>query len=263
MSQPSEFRCCLKKMIHRLLALQLIIFLIGCSALPEKAIITKKHVERAISIEEEFVRNSAKFAPHGEDWFEVKHGSSNVLIVATHATRPTREGKLRFPDGGSGSLAVMLAELTDSTVIYTKYASPSDPNYYDDNDFKRALARLLEAEKPKIVLDIHASHWYRPYDVDFGTMDGKSIRGNRWIIRSLISHLEREGMSNFSMDYFAASKRETVTKFVSRQGIPCVQLEFNSNYTSHQYDSETVRPQMFAQALQGLVRFVEDVNRKK
>lgn len=230
--------------------------------MPEKAIITKKHVDRAISIEEEFVRNRAKFAPTGEDWFEVEHGTSNVLIVATHATKPMREGNLRYSDGGSGSLAVMLAELTDSTVIYTKYASPSDPNYYDDNDFKRELATLLESEKPRLVLDIHASHSYRPYDVDFGTMNGKSIRGNRWIVRSLISHLEREGLSNFSMDYFAASKRETVTKFVSQRGIPCIQLELNSNYMSHQLDSETVKPQMFAQVLQGLVRFIENVKNK-
>jgi hypothetical protein len=245
-------------MCYRSIALLSLLLIAGCASLPEKAIITKEHVARAISLEEGFASHSAEFAPEGEAWFEVKHGSSNVLIVAPHATRPTREGKLRFPDGGTGSLALMLAELTDSTVIYTTYASPSDPNYYDDNDFKRELARLVASEKPRLVLDIHASHWYRPYDVDFGTMHGESIRGNRWIIRSLMAHLEQEGMSNFSMDYFAATKHATVTKFVTALGTPCVQLEFNSNYTGHQHDPETVRPQMFAQALQGLVRFVED-----
>jgi hypothetical protein len=250
-------------MLQLLFALQLTFLLIGCSTLPEKAIITKTHVDHAISIEEKFVDHSEEFAPPGEAWFEVKHGTSNVLLVAPHATRPTREGKLRFPDGGTGSFALMLAELTDSTVIYTTYASPSDPNYYDDNDFKRELARLVKPQKPRLVLDIHASHWYRPYDVDFGTMNGESIKGNRWIIKSLIKHLEQEGMSNFSMDYFAATKNETVTKFVTAMGTPCVQLELNSNYTAHQRDSETVRPQMFAQALQGLVRFVEDVNKQR
>ncbi|MGZ0707558.1 ketol-acid reductoisomerase [Coraliomargarita sp. W4R53] len=252
-------------MRHSVLALQiaLLSIFVGCSTLPKKAIITKTHVARAIEMETTFASNSATFAPPGEAWFEVKHGSSNVLIVAPHATRPTREGKLRFPDGGTGSLAVMLAELTDSTVIYTTYASPSDPNYYDDNEFKRELARLIETEQPRLVLDIHASHWYRPYDVDFGTMNGESIRGNRWIIKSLMSYLKDEGISNFSMDYFAATAHETVTKFVSQQGIPCIQLEINANYTGHQHDSETVRPQMFAQVLQGLVRFVEDVKRTK
>ena len=252
-------------MRHSVLILQIILLslLAGCATLPEKAIITKKHVDRAIEIEETFAHNSAEFAPAGESWFEIKHGSSNVLIVAPHATRPTREGKLRFPDGGTGSLAVMLAELTDSTVIYTPYASPSDPNYYDDNDFKRTLAQLIETEQPRLVLDIHASHWYRPYDVDFGTMNGASIRGNRWIVTSLMSYLQQEGMSNFSMDYFAATAHQTVTKFVTAMGTPCIQLEFNSNYTGHQYDSETVRPQMFAQALQGLVRFVEYVKQNK
>lgn len=250
-------------MLRPFLALQLIFLLLGCATLPEKAIITKQHVDHAISLEEEFVQHSAEFAPPGESWFEVKHGTSNVLIVAPHATRPTREGKLRFPDGGTGSLALMLAELTDSTVIYTTYASPSDPNYYDDNDFKRELKRLVKTEKPRLVLDLHASHWYRPYDVDFGTMNGESVKGNRWIVPSLIEHLEQEGMSNFSMDYFAATKHETVTKFVTALGTPCVQLEFNANYTGHQHDSETVRPQMFAQALQGMVRFVEEVKMQR
>lgn len=231
--------------------------LAGCVTFPEEAIITKKHVDRAIKLEEAFAENYGNFAPKGEKWFDVIEGSSDILLVATHATKPTREGNLRFPDGGTGSFAIMLAELTDSTLLYTKYASPSDPNYYDDNEFKERLSELLEEKKPRLVLDIHASHWYRPYDVDFGTMHGKSIRGNRWIIRSLIKHLRAEGMTNFSMDYFSATKAETVTKFVNKRGIPCVQLEFNSNYTSHQYDSGGVRPQKFAQALQGMVRFIE------
>lgn len=221
----------------------------------KRALITKHHVQEAIDLEKDFSKRYESSPPIGHSWFEVKHGTASaVLIVAGHATSPTREGKLRFPDAGTGSLAVLLHRLTNTTVIYTTYASLSDPNFYDNNEFKKTLSQLIAEEKPILVLDLHASHGYRPYDIDFGTMGGKSLLGKSHLLNLLADTLRREGLINFSQDYFSAKRNQTVTKYISAQEVPCIQIEINSTWLSHGTDK--LSSHRFAQLLQGLTRFV-------
>lgn len=227
----------------------------------EKALITPDHVKEAIELQKEEDKNQDVEPGEGEAWFNVVLGDSPIIISAPHATQPFREGQYRFSDGGgTAALAVTLGKLTNSTVIYTTKASPSDPNYYDDNAYKTKLAELIKSKKPKVILDIHGSHPFRPYDVDIGTMDGRSLLGKDSLVTSLISALRNEGVSNFSNNYFGASKNQTVTKFGSSNGVPTLQLEITSvwmvpsdgNFEAHR----------FSQMLQGLVRFVENVKQE-
>ncbi len=239
-----------------LIAAALAVLLTACSSLPTKAIISKENVEKAYSADAPIAEESERLPEPGEPWFNIRKGHSGILLVAGHATHPKREGELRFPDGGTGGFAITLAELTDSTVIYTTRASPSDPNYYDDNEFKAAIDALLRENRLKLVLDIHGSHWFRPYDVDFGTMGLKSLQCHRGYLSALVKAFREEGLNNFSLDYFPASKNQTVTKFVSQRGVPCIQLEINSNYMPVQGDTNSARPQRVARALQALTRYI-------
>lgn len=84
-----------------------------------------------------FATRYDSLAPAGADWFKVVLDTGSLLLVAPHATSQTREGEVKRADAGSGSLAVILGRLTGST----------------------------------------ASHWRRPYDVDFRTMGGQSLHG--------------------------------------------------------------------------------------
>ncbi|UCZ77709.1 hypothetical protein LHL03_11470 [Pectobacterium carotovorum] len=224
----------------------------------EKALLTPEQINEAIVYQKDADKNSDVKPKEGEKWFNVILGQEPIIISAPHATEPFRDGKYRFSDGGgTAALAIMLGKLTGSTVIYTTKASPSDPNYYDNNDYKARLAELIKSQKPKLIIDIHGSHPYRPYDVDIGTMKGKSLLGKDELVTKLIASLRNEGISNYSNNYFAASKNETVTKFGAAHGVPTIQLEVNSvwmvpsegNYESHQ----------FAQLLQGMVRYVNSV----
>lgn len=237
----------------------------GHTAYFPKAIIAKEHVEEAVRVETALAANYRTPAPAGQAWFEVLDGRSTVMIVAGHATAQVREGRVKEADGGTGSLAVMLNRLAGCPVIHTTHLCPSDPNYEDDNDFKRELDRMLVRYKPTVVLDLHASHWYRPYDVDFGTMGGTSLRIRYTLLARLARTLRAEGMRNFSQDYFAAAKNKTVTKWVSGRGVPCVQLEINSTWMlppagDPQGAGGVLQYQRFAQVLQGLVRFVESID---
>jgi hypothetical protein len=243
----------------RTVLLTTMLLMAGCrTATPplllERAVVTREHVEAAIVVEKKLAPVYEILPAPGEQWFEVLTGTRPVLIVAGHATAQTREGDLKVADRGTGSLAVALHEMTDATVIYTTKRSPSDPNYYDDNDFKRALDEMIRKHKPVVVLDLHGSHGYRPYDVDFGIMGGRSLLGRHDLLRDLVDAIRNEGMLNLSQDYFAAAKNQTVTKFASERGIPAIQLEITSTRLDPSRDVLTAH--RFAQILQALVRFV-------
>lgn len=237
-----------------------LILLAGCGTTSpplrlERAIVTREHVEAAIETERQLAAN---YEAAGEPWFEVRPGTTRVLIVAGHATAQTRQGSMKVPDRGTGSLAVALHELTGAPVIFTTKRSPSDPNYYDDNEFKTAIEALIRENRPLIVLDLHGSHSYRPYDVDFGTMEGKSLLGRHDYLGRLAGFIRGEGLLNLSQDYFAAARQQTVTKFVSARGVPAVQLEISSTCLDPGRDPITAH--RFAQILQALTRFIRSVD---
>lgn len=225
-----------------------------------RAIVIKEHVEQAAAYERELAKRYETPAPKGENWFAIRKGKSKVLVVAGHATSQTREGRIKPADRGTGSLALMLHELADATILHVTHQSPSDPNFYDDNDFKKALDRLLAELKPTLVLDLHASQAARPYDMDFGTMRGKSLLGRNDLLKSLAEHLRAEGLANFSQDYFSADGQRTITRFVVDRKIPCIQCEASATFLRP--DGDDLHAHRYAQLLQGLVRFVRTVDGK-
>lgn len=222
---------------------------------PEIAAVTKAHIATAIELERALKKHYDVLAPDGQPWFEVKSGYAKILVTAGHATAQTREGVRKFADGGTGSLALMLNHLANAPTIYTTYRSPSDPNFYDDNDFKREIERLIKELKPTLVIDLHASASSRPYDVDFGTMHGKSLLDQPGLLKQLATMLEREGVKMQSDNFFAAEQNATITKWVSSKGAPCIQLEINAKWLAPDTDEE--HAQRFAKLLQGLARFIE------
>jgi hypothetical protein len=191
-----------------------------------------------------------------EPWFAVEEGDVAVLVTAPHVTRPFREGAYRFEDGGgTGALARALNRLTGASAVYTVDASPSDPNFYDDNEFKRTLDRLIGQKRPRFLLDIHASHSHRPYDVDLGTMDGGSLLGHTRLLSDLVDALRAEGIANLSLNYFSARQQQSITKFAAARGIPAIQLEINATWLNPSHND--LAAYRFSQLLQALVRYIE------
>lgn len=223
----------------------------------EKAIVKPEFIDSIISLEKQFAPFYEVPAPADKNWFEYKPGNKKILFVAGHATAQTRLGEIKYADGGTGSLILELHALRDVPILYTTYLSPSDPNYYDNNTFKDSLDKLLDIIKPTVVIDLHASHPFRPYDVDFGTMNGKSYGSKKPLFDTLVTKLYENGLRDLSLDLFAAEKYQTVTKFVSGKGYPCIQLEINSNFL--EADSGDVYAQKTAKLLQGLLRYIDAI----
>ena len=190
-----------------------------------RALVTADDVSEAIRFEWQQRQFYDVDPTPGESWFALEEGESPVLITAPHATAQMREGKSKWADAGTGALARMIHRLANTSILYTTRRSPKDPNFYDDCDFKKALADYLDRRKPILVLDLHASSAHRPYDIDFGTMHGTSLIGKSDLLQQLAGFLRSADFADFSQDYFAADEDKTDTKFVSARGIPCLQLE--------------------------------------
>jgi len=261
------------KVAKKLFFLITILSLLGCPQIAyknnsfdtlETAIIKKEDIDKAILEENFFIKNNETKALDSQKSFEIKEGTSKILIIASHATSHIRDGKIKFSDSGTGSLALMLNDLGKTPVIYTTHLSLSDPNYYDDNDFKIELAKLLEKYKPSLVIDLHASHWSRPYDIDIGTMNNKSFLDKKFLVNLLIEKLEKESINNISKDYFSASENSTLTKFVYQKGFPCIQLEINATWLlNEKSENNMFYTHRFAQLLEALVKFTLEVNKNQ
>lgn len=225
------------------------------SSATRRTLVDVPDVAAAASLSAELDGRKDIDAPPGVAWFEVKRGTRRAIISAPHATQPFRNGEYRFSDGGgTAGVASALHSICDVTVIYTTYQSPSDPNYYDDNAFKAALARLIEEGKPALILDVHASHPYRPYDVDIGTMDGRSVLRDRRLVGALIDAFEGAGLDGTSIDWYPGSKNQTMIKYGSARGVPSVQLEFSATRTSA--DGDFAKHRM-AQTIEALADFLD------
>ncbi len=204
----------------RRFVLVVLVVLIGCAAprthMPQKALLKPAVIREAISIAEELDNHREVEAPDGENWFEVIVGPVPIVVTAPHTTSPFREGKRRFSDGGgTGALALLLHRMAGVSVIYTTYASPSDPNYYDNNAFKEAIREIIDLQDPALLLDVHGSHPFRPYEIDFGSMNGQSLLGEDQLLSDLIAVLGNDGILNLSNNYFSASKNDTFYTFYS------------------------------------------------
>lgn len=225
---------------------------------PSGAIIGPQSVQQAIDVEKRIAGQADVGAPPGTSPWIVLRGRCPLIVTAPHATEPWREGRYRFSDGaGTAALAVMLHRLGGVTALYTQYRTPSDPNFYDDNAFKATLAGLIETVEPVLVLDIHGSHESRPYEVDLGTMNGKSLLGCPSLVTDLTTLLHQAGIFNVSRNYFAAQKNRTITRFASARQVPTVQLEISSAFLRPSEGG--MMAERFARVLQALTLYVQRI----
>jgi len=187
-------------------------------------------VDSLIKFDLKFKKNDSVLAPQGKKWLTHLKGSKKILLTAPHATAQTRDGEIKESETGTGALALVLHKLLDVPVLYVNYMSPSDPNYYDKNEFKDSLLTIIERDDIQFVLDLHGAHPDRPFNVDLGTMYGKSYMDKKYYYDSLKAAFKSNGIKKISRDFFPAIKNRTITRFTVKNGVPAIQLEINYDY---------------------------------
>lgn len=174
----------------------------------------------------------------GCDEFSIVPGSIPVLLSAPHGAAHFRNNSLKEEDEYTAGLVRLVAERTGAHALYAFRKSTTDPNYYPNTSYKRAMQHLTEQHPIHFVLDIHGCSPDRKFGIALGTMHNRSCPAQRpVIIRTLAHHGFSEtshGLLRLDVDRtFPANGNEhieTVTQFVfNRLGISAAQIELNAH----------------------------------
>lgn len=90
-----------------------------------------------------------------DDEVLVLHGLSRVLLTAEHATIQIRREQTKEADMGTGVLAEVVAQDTNSTAIIAIGRQTGDPNYDVDHPFKTAMREVVELSENRAHLSLH------------------------------------------------------------------------------------------------------------
>jgi hypothetical protein len=191
--------------------------------------ITEEIIVKKLTNSEQIIRQTYKLRPFPlQRGYKVIRGEYPVLLSAPHAARTIREGKIKLRENYVGSFVQNLSKICKVYGIYTTNII-HDPNYNNSSKYKTKIKQLIEKGFIKIVIDIHGLNQSRRYDVDIGTYNNQSILENTEIVNILKTCFNRYGFQEISENIFTSTKKDTITNFSYKNGIPAVQLEIHKS----------------------------------
>lgn len=171
---------------------------------------------------------------HRADEFYCMVGPSPVLITSVHGFDHLRDGKSKPADAGTLELSYLTACAGRSSWLAVGATDLDDSNHHRCTAFKAELASFVKAHRIQLIVDIHASHAYRPYDVDVGSLNQKTWLGKMAWRDILFEEFRNCGFLATDNQVFAGAgstpDAETIVAFSYALGIPSVQLEISSAY---------------------------------
>jgi hypothetical protein len=209
----------------------------------------------------------------GEPEFSYVPGRIPVLLSASHGAVHTRQGRLKEEDEYTAAMARLVAERTQTHVLYARRRSDTDPNWYRDVPYKRRLRQAVEQAGIRFVLDLHAAAPSRDFGIALGTMVGRSCPDHR---EAIVEILERRGFrrDGHGLDRLDVDKtftacgskgQETITRYVwENLRVSAAQLEFHPclRVMERRADATSTRPfrgdpRQIGKAIEGLVDLVQ------
>jgi hypothetical protein len=195
--------------------------------------------------------------------FTYKPGLIPVLLSAPHGTVHTRLDKPKQEDEYTSGFAQLVAEMTDAHVIFARYRSQTDPNWYSDTPYKKTLREIVEREAIHFVLDIHGVAEHRKFGIALGTLHGKSCPKHRSIIVRILKRFgfsqdADEVLNRLDLDrWFTAEGMkggETITRYVwENLAVPAAQFEIHPSLRIVERRPEATEPEPF----QGVPELIE------
>ncbi|GAA1874037.1 hypothetical protein [Myceligenerans crystallogenes] len=151
----------------------------------------------------------------------VIHGSRrpDVVVTAVHGTNHVRDGKEKWADRGTGSLAILLSEITGCTALVTLGAD-GDGNH----DFTHpAKTVLLDLPGVRTLVDLHGSaHLPDSPDIEIGTATG-------YVPDEFIGSVTANQTLRVLVDVARTARNaRRITMLAQTHGIRAVQLEIDA-----------------------------------
>lgn len=188
--------------------------------------------EQAAAVERiHFVKTDRRVNPKKTHPLIYLSGEIPILLSAPHAVRHFRQKQIKPSDEFTGSLAYLLQQVTGCHGIAVTKMYGGDPNWDDPCLYKNTIAHIVKEHEIKMVLDLHGAGRDRDFDIDLGTIKGRSLLGRDQIALWVKDTFAKEGFAAVSSNFFSAEGPYTVTRFVAEKlHIPAMQLEINRQY---------------------------------
>lgn len=197
---------------------------------------------RAQAIESEYIKNNNSNETQVDRCIKHIEGKNRFLVTAGHSANHFREGKIKVAEWFTGTIAILLADITGSHSLYVSSNILFDPNFDVNDPFKIYLKKITNKYKIDGILDIHGCLRERPFDVSLGVSRQKQTDQ---FISSIKTAFAMSGLIIDKDNTFQALKRETITSYASEDlHISCVQVEINGKYRD-----PINRPENFAKIL--------------
>ena len=187
-----------------------------------------------------------------EQTFVLVEGNRKVMVSAPHAVEHTREGKVRYPEPQTAELAKALHQRLGCPIIYKTVNAGDDANYDEKCVYKQTLAEYVREQEVSFLIDLHQMAGFRKEQICLGTGYGKNISEAE--AGRCVQAFTKQGLEVSVDKPFAASYPYTVAAYIHQEcGIPCVQIEINSNLVIQ--DSTDFAGEQVLGALEELVAF--------
>lgn len=177
-----------------------------------------------------YKKNVKFFLKNHKASYEILTGTCPVMISAPHSVFQTRNGKRKPAEPYTGALAKMLHNELSCSVICKTRNLKDDANYDKNSPYKNDLAKYVQQNRIKYVIDLHQLSDSRNVMIDIGTNCMKNLNNNLEPLNIILEAFSKRNLGILQIDEpFAASGEYTVSAFISSScDIPCVQLEINS-----------------------------------
>lgn len=183
----------------------------------------------ALKLEKQFSLNNY-FGDNDHKLFQYKQGVIPIIVSSPHAVKQVRNGFIKKSDIFTGSLAILLANLTNCHVIYRTSTGNGDSNHDEICEYKSFLLSKVSQHSLQCLIDLHGIHKKRNLLIDVGTLNGLSI--NKSIEKIIVNCFNEQNIYDVHFNcLYNADKKGTVVKTIwQNTGVPSFQLEINGYY---------------------------------
>ena len=159
-------------------------------------------------------------------------GTVPVLVTCPHSTAHTRMGKLKRHEFYTAALGAVMHLFLGCHFLYANREQETDPNYYDDCDFKTTLGKILSETETNLVVDIHGTGNEKPEDLFPGVgTEREFLLSAPDVLDMFYQTAEKHGIAAGGADIFPAARQMTVAKFAAnRFSVPAIQIEISDRF---------------------------------
>lgn len=160
--------------------------------------------------------------------YSIKKGQKPVIFSSAHGiAQKRRNGKIKLAEPYTRAIARYVSKKANCYVLIKNEDTGIDPNKENNDEFKKMLIDLIEQNHIKILVDIHGAKQDRDFDIEIGTLCGKS--SDPKIVEKLTTSLQKNNIKNIA--YNDPFRGGHIIKDISEATvINCVQLEINRNF---------------------------------